>query len=74
MIRVTSEKFESDGITVILEWTYYKNHNQPDLYSYNVSVSPVVAATSSERRSVQLMVSYNTLYNVSILLMNKSWN
>ena len=70
MIRVTSESFESDGVRVTLEWTY-KNHNQPDLHSYNVNVSPVLVLTSSERRSVDLMANYNISYNVSILVLSQ---
>ena len=73
MIGVTSESFESDGIRVTLEWTYYENYNHRGLilHSYNVNVSPVVAFTSSERRLVQLMASYNTSYNVSILALSQ---
>ena len=69
MIRVVSEMLESDGIRVTLEWITYENHNQ-SLYSYNVSVSPMVALTSSERR-VQLIASYDTLYNVCILVLSQ---
>ena len=68
MIRVASESLESDNIRVTLEWTY-ENYNQ-SVYSYKVSVSPVIAITSSER-VVELIASYNTLYNVSVVVLSQ---
>ena len=69
MIRVSSENLESDSVRVTLEWTTYENHSQ-SLYSYNVSVSPMGALTSSERR-VQLIASYDTSYDVSVVVLSQ---
>ena len=57
-----SEILESDGIRVSLEWTL----ENESLYSYSVSINPLVAFMLTERTSLQLKVSYDTLYNVSI--------
>ena len=63
-IDIVSDNFEKDGIRVILEWTQ-ENHTS---YSYNVSVTPHPASTLiSERMRVELKVSYDLLYNVSVL-------
>ena len=70
MIRIASENLGSDGVRVTLEWTTYENHNDQSLYLYNVSVSPMVALTSSERR-VQLIASYDTLYNASVVVLSQ---
>ena len=57
------ELFESDGVTVTLEW-----HQNPYFHSYYVSVIPndIVMRTNG---SIHLMlkVPYNTFYNISIL-------
>ena len=63
-IRAVSENLESDSIRVALEWT----QENESLYSYNVSVTPQVASILTERIGLQLNVSYNTLYNVRILV------
>ena len=68
MIRVASESLESDNIRVTLEWTY-ENYNQ-SVYLYNVSVSPMVAIASSERL-IELIASYDTLYNVSVVVLSQ---
>ena len=59
-----SETLESDSVRVTLEWT----QENESLYSYNVSVTPQVASILTERTRLQLNVSYNTLYNVRILV------
>ena len=64
IIQIVSENLERDGVIVILEWTQ-ENHTY---YSYNVSVTPHPPSTLiSERMRVQLKVSYDILYNVSVL-------
>ena len=63
-IRAVSENLESDSIRVALEWT----QENKSLYLYNVSVTPQVASILTERTGLQLNVSYNTLYNVRILV------
>ena len=63
-IQIVSENLEREEVTIILEWTQ-ENHTY---YSYNVSVTPHPASTViSERMRAQLKVSYNILYNVSVL-------
>ena len=60
-ISSCSEQFGSDGVTVILEWTYVNRH-----VSYNVSVVPQLSVIFIESTSIQLIVPYNTLYNVGV--------
>jgi hypothetical protein len=63
-IQIVSENMTRDGIIVILEWTQ-DNHT---FYSYDVSVTPhAVSTLIPERMRVQLNVSYNNTYNVSVL-------
>ena len=64
-IRVESENSETDGVRVTLEWTQ-ENRLLQTLYSYSISVNPLVA-TLTEGTRVQLKVPYDTPYNVSIL-------
>ena len=57
--------FGFDNITISLSWT-----QQDSDISYNVTVVPQVTMRlipGSERASVQLILFYNTLYNVSIV-------
>ena len=54
-----TEVFGIDEVMVTLEWS---NEN-----SYNVSVSPHPPFKSSGSNSILLRVSYNTLYNVSVV-------
>ena len=68
MITVASESLESDNIRVTLEWTY-ENYNR-SVYSYNVSVSPLAAIISSERL-IELIASYDTLYNISVVVLSQ---
>ena len=56
-----TEEFESDGVVVTLEWV------QQNFYSYNVSVVPQLEYTVNEFTRVQLNVSYNTFYSLSII-------
>lgn len=56
------EGLESDGVKVTLELIL--NHGNQSLYSYNISD---VTITLAERTNLQLIASYNTLYNISIL-------
>ena len=59
-----SENLENDGIGVSLEWTQAENQTQ---YSYNISINQNVAETLTETTALQLVASYDTSYNVSIL-------
>ena len=59
-IQIVSEDLGRDGIRVTLEWTQ-------DSSSYSVSITPNPAsALTTERMRVQLKVSYDILYNVSV--------
>ena len=62
-IRVVSKGSESDCIKVTLEWTQ-KNQTQ---YSYNVSINQNVSIKLAETTTLQLIASFDTSYNVSIL-------
>ena len=53
--------FGLKNVTVILHWT------QVLIASYKIIVSPQTALMFSGNASVQLVVSYNTLYNVSVV-------
>ena len=61
-IPIVSENLEKDGVTVVLEWTQEND-------TFYVSVTPHVASTllTSERMRVHLNVSFDILYNVSVL-------
>ena len=56
-----SEQFGTNSIAVTLMW-YHKNG-----VSYSVSVDPEVAVNYSGRNRAQLIVSYDTKYNVSVI-------
>ena len=53
--------FEDDSISVVLKWA------AEDAVTYNVTISPQVFAKKIYATSVELRVSYNTTYIVSIL-------
>ena len=53
--------FEMESVTVVLLWTH-KNG-----VSYSVSVDRQVAVNYTGRNGAQLVVSYNTKYNVSVI-------
>ena len=67
-IRVMSESLESDSVRVTLEWPCETNQL---LCSYNVSISPNALSQMLSEREVQLIISYDTLYNVSILAVSQ---
>ena len=59
MVR-TSAEYRADSIAVIIEWTQWKG------VSYNITIVPMVPMIYTGSISVQLTVSYNTKYNVSL--------
>ena len=59
MVR-TSEEYRADSIAVIIEWT------QREGVSYNITIVPTVPMIYTGSTSVQVIVSYNTEYNVSL--------
>ena len=56
-----SEQFGANSIAVTLEWTH-KNG-----VTYGVSVDPEVAVNYTGRNRAELIVSYDTKYNVSVV-------
>ena len=64
-IRANSEQFESNAVTLVLEWTQESSLLS---YSYNVSAVPDLQLdiTFIGSTSVQLTVPYNMLFNVSV--------
>ena len=57
-----TEVFEEDNVTIFLEWAA---ENATDMI-YNVSIIPQVSITKLSDTSVELRVSYNAAYNLSI--------
>ena len=56
-----SREFEADRVRVALEWTHTNG------VSYAISVDPEVNVSYSWRKSAQLVVPYNTKYNISVV-------
>ena len=63
-ISSISELFESNHVTVTLKWT---SESSVQSVAYNVSVVPQGAVKFNGSTTAQLTLTYNTLYNVSIL-------
>ena len=68
-VRSCIEQFLTDGITVALEWTLLNSQDYYQQLLSNISVSinpqPKNVMFTGDMR-VQLELSYNTLYNVSV--------
>ena len=62
---IVSEQFDSNGVTVTLEWA-----QENSLYSYQVSVVPpsrnVISSPGSERVRFQVKALYDILYTISV--------
>ena len=56
-----SEEYSADNITVTVEWAKLAG------ISYNVRVSPSVPMTYNGSTSLQLLLQYNTEYNLSVV-------
>ena len=54
-------RYEADNVLVMLDWA------PEDGVSYSVTTIPPVAVVFNASTSVQLVLHYNTQYNVSIL-------
>ena len=68
-VQSDPEQFSSDGVTVNLEWTLLNSQAYYQQLLQNVSISanpPLDNIMFTGSTSVQLMLSYNTLYNVSV--------
>ena len=62
-ITVHSVQLLSEYVSIILEWS-----RQNFFYSYDIIIDPQAEAVSfSGSRMAQLTLSYNTLYNVSVV-------
>jgi hypothetical protein len=61
-VREQAAEFETDGVTVILEWDELN-----PLYSANVSVTPEAQVNISSS-TARLTLAYNETYNVSIMI------
>ena len=59
MMVSISEGYRDDNVTVLVEWT------QEDV-SYNITIVPMVPIIFIGSSSIQLIVSYNVEYNVSL--------
>ena len=60
-ITVVPEKFESNGATIVLNWTTVSF-----LHAYHVSVTPQVELMFNSSTRVHLRVQYDTKYNVTV--------
>ena len=56
-----SREFEADSVRVALEWTHQNG------VSYTIRVDPEVNVSYSWRKSAQLVVPYNSKYNISVV-------
>jgi hypothetical protein len=58
---------ERDGVIVILQWTEYYSPLCQFHYHIDVKPQPAVMNLTKEKTSIELKVSYNILYNVTIV-------
>ena len=61
-VSITSEQFDRNGVSVTFEWT-----PESLSYLYDVIAIPSVEVTYRGRTRARLMLSYNTLYTVSLV-------
>ena len=55
------EQFRNETITVYIKWTAEEDYD-----TINLNVSPQVPVNARNGTSAQLILSYNTLYNVNV--------
>ena len=60
ILRVFSEEYSADNITVTVEWT------QQVYATYNVTVVPLVPIVFTGSTRCQLTIPYNTEYNLTV--------
>ena len=68
-VQSDSEEFLSDGVIVNLEWTLLNSQSYYQQFLHNISVTVEPQLNNvifTENMRVQLTLSYNTLYNVTI--------
>ena len=68
MIRI-SEEYQTDNITVTVEWApaQQMDNNIITLITTTVTVSPMVPIIPAGNTSRELVISYNTEYNLSVV-------
>ena len=59
-----SEEYDVDNVTVTVEWTQQVQAGDP--ISYNVSVSPPVPIYYNGNTSLNLVLEYNSKYDLSV--------
>ena len=59
-MRITSEVFRADNVTVTLEWSLIFRA------SYIVKISPLMLMMHTRNTSHQLTIPYNTEYNLTV--------
>lgn len=70
-LTVLSEEYESDNITIIVEWASpLQQAYVATIMSYSLGISPPVHLMFTGRSSAQLTILYNTVYNLSIVATN----
>ena len=57
---ITSEEFRADNIMVTVEWT------QEEGVTYQIIIIPEIPITFTGESSIQLILPYNTNYNLSV--------
>ena len=60
-VRVSQEQFQQTNISVTIEWAAEEG------ISYTINVNPNVTINVTERNYTELVVSYDTEYNVSVI-------
>ena len=68
-IQSDPEQFLRDGVTVLLEWTLLNSQTYYQQFLRNISINadpPPNDVMFNGNMTVQLVLSYNTLYNVSV--------
>ena len=60
-LRIIEEQYGIDSVTVTIEWTQLND------VTYTAKVSPMVPLMSVRETSRRLTVSYNTVYNFSVV-------
>ena len=59
-LRISAEHYETDTVTVTVEWTQYES------VTYTVTISPLTSTIATGSTSRQVTILYNTEYNFSV--------
>ena len=63
-LSIVEEYYGSDNITILFEWTPEKSDT---MYNITVDPNPLVLVRSMENSTAQIIVSYNTEYEVFVV-------